>query len=387
MKQGLFLLLIVLLTSACTNKDKFIITGNIEGAMDKMLYLQRMDLNQTVTIDSVKIRNGEFKFKKDRLSEPTFFVLKLSDKNYITLLADTIETVVVNAEANNLETSYQLRNSIGSVYIQMFNKRVRKLNTELNTLIAKYQTINKEDTKTKAKLEEEYTALLNDHKSFVGEFIMENPRSFAGYYALFQNLDDNSAVLNVFDKKDQVSFSTLATSLNLYYPESERAKQLYNYVLGAKAQQQRQKFTNELLTSKASESGYVDIEAPNLKGDTIKLSSLEGKTIIVSFWASWDEKSVIANRHLKKVYSKYNSKGLEIYSVSLDKSKVLWENAVKKEGYNWIDVSDLRYTNSFPAKLYNIKQLPANYIISPQGEIIGKNLFGNRLSEKLNEIL
>ena len=387
MKQGLFLLLIVLLTSACTNKDKFIITGNIEGAMDKMLYLQRMDLNQTVTIDSVKIRNGEFKFKKDRLSEPTFFVLKLSDKNYITLLADTIETVVVNAEANNLETSYQLRNSIGSVYIQMFNKRVRKLNTELNTLIAKYQTINKEDTKTKAKLEEEYTALLNDHKSFVGEFIMENPRSFAGYYALFQNLDDNSAVLNVFDKKDQVSFSTLATSLNLYYPESERAKQLYNYVLGAKAQQQRQKFANELLTSNASESGYVDIEAPNLKGDTIKLSSLEGKTIIVSFWASWDEKSVIANRHLKKVYSKYNSKGLEIYSVSLDKSKVLWENAVKKEGYNWIDVSDLRYTNSFPAKLYNIKQLPANYIISPQGEIIGKNLFGNRLSEKLNEIL
>ena len=387
MKQGLFLLLIVLLTSACTNKDKFIITGNIEGAMDKMLYLQRMDLNQTVTIDSVKIRNGEFKFKKDRLSEPTFFVLKLSDKNYITLLADTIETVVVNAEANNLETSYQLRNSIGSVYIQMFNKRVRKLNTELNTLVAKYQTINKEDTKTKAKLEEEYTALLNDHKSFVGEFIMENPRSFAGYYALFQNLDDNSAVLNVFDKKDQVSFSTLATSLNLYYPESERAKQLYNYVLGAKAQQQRQKFANELLTSNASESGYVDIEAPNLKGDTIKLSSLEGKTIIVSFWASWDEKSVIANRHLKKVYSKYNSKGLEIYSVSLDKSKVLWENAVKKEGYNWIDVSDLRYTNSFPAKLYNIKQLPANYIISPQGEIIGKNLFGNRLSEKLNEIL
>jgi len=387
MKQGLFLLLIVLFTSACTNKDKFVITGNIEGAMDKMLYLQRMDLNQTVTIDSVKIRNGEFKFKKDRLSEPTFFVLKLSEKNYITLLADTTETIVVNAEANNLETSYQLRNSIGSVYIQMFNKRVRKLNTELNTLVAKYQTINKEDTKTRAKLEEEYTALLNDHKSFVGEFIMENPRSFAGYYALFQNLDDNSAVLNVFDKKDQVSFSTLATSLNLYYPESERAKQLYNYVLGAKTQQQRQKFTNELLTSKASESGYVDIEAPNLKGDTIKLSSLEGKTIIVSFWASWDEKSVIANRHLKKVYSKYNSKGLEIYSVSLDKSKVLWENAVKNEGYNWIDVSDLRYTNSFPAKLYNIKQLPANYIISPQGEIIGKNLFGNRLSEKLNEIL
>jgi len=387
MKQGLVLLLIVLLASACTNKDKLIISGRIEGAEDKTLYLQRMDMNQTITIDSVKMTSEKFKFKKDRLQEPTFLTLKLSDQNYITLLADTTESIVVNAEAKNLETSYQLKNSIGSVYIQMFNKRVRKLNNKLNNIVAKYKATSKEDSETKKQLEDEYTTLLNEHKAFVGEFIMQNPRSFAGYYALFQNLDDNTAVLNVFDNQDQVYFSTLATSLNLYYPDSERAKHLYNYVLGAKAQQQRQKFTNELMASKAYERGYVDIEAPNLKGDTIKLSSLEGKTIIVSFWASWDEKSIASNRHLKKLYSKYKSKGLEVYSVSLDKSKVLWENTIKKEGYKWIDVSDLRYTNSYPAKLYNIKRIPSNYIISPKGEIVGKDLFGNRLTEKLNEIL
>ncbi|MCU4156472.1 AhpC/TSA family protein [Carboxylicivirga sp. A043] len=385
MKQGLFLLLILLIANACTNKEQYTVSGRIEGAKDKMLYLERMDLNQTVIIDSVKIKNGDFEFKQDRLTEPTFLMLKLSPKNYITLLADTTETIVINADAKNLETSYQLRNSIGSVYIQMFNKRIRKLNKELNTLVAKYQATD--NSEMKKELEKEYDQKLQEHKAFVGEFIMENPRSFAGYYALFQNLDDNSAVLNVFDKKDQVYFSTLATSLNLYFPESERASHLYNYVLGAKAQQQHQKFAEELIASKAAESGYVDIEAPNIQGDTIKLSSLQGKTIIVNFWASWDEKSVAANRHLKKMYNKHKNKGLEVYSVSLDKSKVLWESTIKKEGYTWVDVSDLKYTNSFPARLYNIQQLPSNYIISPKGEIIGKNLFGNRLTDKLNEIL
>ncbi|TRX72694.1 TlpA disulfide reductase family protein [Carboxylicivirga sp. M1479] len=387
MKQGLFLLLITLLAVSCTNSDKYIVNGHIEGADDTMIYLQRMDLNQTITIDSTKIKNGNFEFKQERLSEPTFLILKLSDKNYITLLADSIETIEVHADVKNLETSYRLKNSIGSVYIQMFNKRIRILNQELNTLVAKYQATSKDNKEERTALEKEYMDKLEAHKTFVGEFIMENPRSFAGYYSLFQTLDDNTSVLNVFDKKDQVYFSTLATSLNLYYPDSERATHLYNYVLGAKTQQQRQKFAEELMASKGAQSGYIDIEAPTVQGDTIKLSSLEGKTIIVNFWASWDEKSVASNRHLKKMYAKYNKKGLEVYSVSLDKSKVLWENAIKKEGYSWIDVSDLRYTSSQPARLYNIQQMPSNYIISRQGEIIGKNLFGSRLNEKLSEIL
>ncbi|WP_430812008.1 MULTISPECIES: redoxin domain-containing protein [unclassified Carboxylicivirga] len=384
MKQGLFLILIILLTTACNNTDKYKISGHIEGGKGKTLYLQQRGLSSTVTIDSVKLKSGDFEFKQERLSEPGFLVLALSENNFITLLADTTEHIIVEADAKNLETSYQIRNSIGSVYIQMFNKRVRALNKELNALVAQYKAT--EDKAERIALEREYQERLNEHKDFVGEFIMKNPRSFAGYYALFQTLDDNSAVMDVYDKKDQVYFSTLATSLNLYYPESDRASHLYNYVLGAKARQQRQKFTEELLASHTAESGYVDIMAPNLEGDTIKLSSLEGKTIILNFWASWDEKSIAANRHLKKMYAKYKNQGLAVYAVSLDKSKVLWENAIEKEGYEWVNVSDLQYTNSYPARMYNIRQVPANYIISPKGEIIGKDLFGNRLSDKLKEL-
>ncbi len=387
MRQSLLLLIVIILVSACSDKDKFIVSGHIEGGKNKTLYLERIETNQTTTVlDSVKLKNGEFKFRNDRLSEPTFLKLKLSDKNFVTILADSTETVIVNAEAQNLEATYLVQNSEPSAYILILNRRVRKLNDALNKLAAQYKATSTDDIETRKALEAEYEQKINEHKAFVGEFILDHPRSFAGYYALFQTFDDQNTIMNVFDEKDQVYFAALATSLNLYFPDSERAKQLYNYVLGAKTKQQREKFANELIASQASQSGYVDIEAPNLKGDTIKLSSLEGKTIIVNFWASWDKKSVAANRHLKKMYNKYRKNGLEVYSVSLDKSKVLWESAIVNEGYEWVDVSDLRYTDSYPARLYNIKQIPANYIISSKGEIIGKDLFGNRLTDKLNEI-
>lgn len=109
--------------------------------------------------------------------------------------------------------------------------------------------------------------------------------------------------------------------------------------------------------------------------------------MLLSFWASWDEASRRANDHMKKVYQQYKDQGFEIYQVSLDRSKILWENAVVKDELPWINVSDLRYTDSFPARIYNINQLPANYLISRDGDIIGKNLFGHLLEEKVKEAL
>lgn len=385
MKHSFFTLLIVLLMSACSSKDNFKVSGVIEGGAGQMLYIQKMGLDQTTTIDSVKLKkDGEFSFRGERLTEPTFLLLKMSDSNFITLLADSIESVEVFADASNLEDTYRLNNSIGSAYIQIFNKRMRTLNMELDTVIAEYNKLDKNDKVGASHWASEYQRYLNDHKDFVGEFIMENPRSFAGYYALFQRLNDGSYVLNVMDKKDQVYFSTLATSLNLHYPESERAKHLYNYVLGVKTQQQREAIKQKLIAE--AESGFPDIEEKTPAGETVKLSSLKGKTVLLSFWASWDEPSRKENKNLKKLYSKYNKKGFEIYQVSLDRSKVLWENAINTDDLPWINVSDLRYTDSYAAKLYNIRQLPANYLISAEGEIIGKDLTGNRLAEKLQEL-
>jgi peroxiredoxin len=375
----------ILLTGCYQNKYQ--IKGNIENADGKTLVLEKMQLDRELSTDSVVLNEqGKFSFRGEKLNVPTFFRLKLSPSNYLTLLLDSTEHVSVTANSKSLENSYRIEGSIESKKIQILNQRLKKLRLTVDSLMAIYDSLpNNEGSKRKNEIGQALLLALDEHKNFIGSFVMDNPRSFASYFALFQRLSDNTMVLNVMDKKEQVYFATIATSLNLLYPESPRVKQLYNYVLSAKAQERRNQIVKEL--AKNADEGIPDIHENNVEGKEIALSSLRGKVVLLSFWASWDEASRRANDHLKTVYKQYHNQGFEIYQVSLDRSKVLWENAIIKDELPWINVSDLRYTDSYPARTYNIHQLPANYLISREGEIIGKNLFGDMLEEKIKAAL
>lgn len=192
--------------------------------------------------------------------------------------------------------------------------------------------------------------------------------------------------MNVYDKKDQVYYATVATSLNLIYPDAPRTKHLYDMVLGIKAWEKNNQQIQELL-SKSEVVGAPDIKAKNVKGEEIALSSLKGKVALLQFSASWDDPSVNAVKGLKSVYNKYKDRGFEIYQVNLEQSKVLWENSLVKEDIQWISVSELQHTNSAAARKYNVSRIPANYLLDREGNIVGKDLYGSILEERLRELL
>ena len=387
MKNIKLLLPLLLIITACSTKEQFRVEGKIENAKDKKLYFEKLGLSTSYPIDSVKLKkDGEFIFKGDKLNQPTFFLLRLKDDGIITLLIDSTETLRITADSKDFATGYKVQNSIGSAYIQILNEKLLRLKNTVNAYLKEYNSIDKSDTKKRQELLNKINAAIKEHKDFIGDFVMEHPRSFASYYALFQRWDDNTMVMDVKNSKDQIYFATVATSLNLLYPESERVKQLYNYVLKAKAEQKKEEQWSKVIKN-AKVNSFPDIAERDVNGNIVRLSSLKGKVIILSFWASWDKASVKANRSLKSIYTKYHNKGLEIYQVSLDRSKVLWENEIRKEGLPWINVTDLRYTESVPAKTYNVTRIPANFIISKKGELVGKDLYGQRLDEKIKELL
>jgi peroxiredoxin len=113
-----------------------------------------------------------------------------------------------------------------------------------------------------------------------------------------------------------------------------------------------------------------DIELMDAAGVSHKLSDLKGKAVILSFWASWCPYCRTDSPNLVALYNKYNSKGLEVYSVSLDTKKADWEKAVKDDGLVWKNhVSDLKKWSSSAVQTYNVSATPFKVLINKSGKI------------------
>jgi len=131
----------------------------------------------------------------------------------------------------------------------------------------------------------------------------------------------------------------------------------------------------------------IDFTANDTEGKPVKLSDHYGKYLLVDFWAAWCGPCRKENPNLVKAYHKYKDKGFDVFGVSLDRTKEAWLKAIAKDELTWTQVSDLKYWHSEPAALYGVRAIPANFLLSPDGKIVGKNLTGEELHKKLEELL
>lgn len=122
-------------------------------------------------------------------------------------------------------------------------------------------------------------------------------------------------------------------------------------------------------------------------GNPVSLSSLKGQYVLIDFWASWCGPCRAENPHIKAAYEKFKDHNFEILAVSLDRSKDAWLKAIKDDGLPWIHVSDLKYWQNEVGVLYNVRAVPQNFLVDPNGIIIARNLRGKDLEKKLGEIL
>ncbi len=377
-----FLIATVFILGSCSKDNEFTIRGTITHAEGETVYLEELLTSSRKQVGEAKInKKGEFEFK-GVTGIPTFYLLKLSDENFVTLLVDSAETVTVEADAANLYSEYKVIGSLSSEQVRDLDVKLKQTRQKLDSLQSLHDLYNgnPDYDDVRPKWSAEYERIVEEQVTFSTDFVRENPFSMASVLALYQKFSttDQNYVI-----RDLQVMKTAASALNSIYPQSEQVQALYNNTLQFVRQQQAAKM-QQFIQEQGENS--PDIVLPNPDGKDLALSSLRGKVVLLQFWAAVNRDSRIQNPVLVDAYKKYKRKGFEIYQVSVNQNRIEWVDAIDKDKLTWANVGDMEGSVD-ASRVYNVQSIPFNYLLDKEGVIIAKNLTGPALDKALAAVL
>lgn len=383
MKRYLALLIPVIIAAGCKNNHAFTVDGSLKDNNHDYIYISKVDINTPVLIDSSKISNkGFFKFRI-KATETDFYQVGYSETDFVNLLAEPGEKIKLIFHGKNLYNNYTVTGSEGSELVQMLDLKLLQTRSRVDSLNTIYETASKEpDFQTRGPLlEQEYLSLLKQQRKFNIEFIIKNINSLASIKALYQKINDQVYVL--YEARDLQYLKIVSDSLKVHYPDSKHTKALvsdFEKEMNQFYARRLEQMTSTIPVTK------LDPDLPDINGKKIALSSLKGKYVLLAFWSAEVKDCITENLQLKEYYKMFYRKGFEIYQINLDKDESTWKTAVKFDELPWISTREENPEDQKNARLYNVKTLPANYLIDPKGEIIASNLHGKALQIKLYQL-
>lgn len=372
--KKIILLIACLLPLAGMAQTGFTIKGKV-GSLNSpaMAYLSYTTGNKSM-MDSAEIKNGKFQFK-GKVQDPGSAGISIKHEQSATpkiRLKDVLPFYIENANMTITATDSIKNATIKGSIVNDENRELKALTQSVTDEMA---AITKEFmAKTAAeRLVEAYRkpaaarlqALKEQQKQINMDFIAAHRNSYLALmvfniYGLAYNFDPKIAETE-FNKFSAALKSTDAGKMAMNKIELAKKSQI-----GATA---------------------MDFTQNDVNDKPFTLSSLKGKYVLVDFWASWCAPCRAENPNVVKAYNELKGKNFEIVSISLDSSKKPWLNAIEKDGMPWIHVSDLKGWKNEVALKYGISAVPQNFLIDPNGMVIGKNLRGEELHEKLAQLI
>ena len=353
---------------ACTPKhDGYIVTGTVTGdnVADGKAYLTNFSRSEPIK-DTADLIGGKFEFKGKVVTPEDYAITFDGVEGRVSFFLDNskIDIQVVATEPNKaVITGGKTQDLIIALNAQ---KDEIKKKFNLDSLLADFY---KEGTSQERKDEiiAVYEEAQKEEKVVDSIFFANNPTSFYTLIQLLKKVEEYP--VEEMDAKI-AAFKTLPEFQgNRYLTEIEKAVE----------------------TLKAVQPGMVapDFTLNDPKGNPVSLSSVytQHKITMIDFWAGWCGPCRRFNPTLVEIYKKYNKAGFGIIGVSLDNDEALWNKAIEEDKLTWIQVSDLQYWNSAPAKLYHVKFIPQNIFVDQEGKIIKRQVEKDDIDKFIKEFL
>ena len=359
----LFAISTLVLMASCQPKVKgFKLTGKLDGAAGKALVISMFDKTGLNVLDTIAIDKDVVDYSKE-LKEPVLVLIgEAGTRNSVSFFAENVD-YTINGTLDNIKDASITGGAGYAVY-----KSVSDANKELNIKTAELK--KSYDKAGEAGDTEKQKAIFEEHKEMQTQFTdmqkevaKANPASPVAAL-IVSNVYGHSPVEQM---KEGLALLDQSLATSTYYQKlSEKIAQLEAVAIGQIA---------------------PDFTMNDTEGNPVSLSSFKGKYLLVDFWASWCGPCRHENPHVVELYAEFKDKGFDILGVSLDKKKDAWLKAIQDDKLTWNHVSDLKGWANKAAKLYAVSGIPHTVLLDKEGRIIAKNLRGDKLRNKVAELL
>ncbi|MGM0566183.1 MAG: redoxin domain-containing protein [Bacteroidota bacterium] len=363
MKKLIYVSFLIGMAVACGPQEEntYHIKGTIEGMEDQMVYHQKMGQEDVITVDSTKSENGSFSFKGE-IDLPEQHYITFDDLDAEITFFNEPSEITLAGESDSLQ-KLKVKGSESQELFEKYQTRIDQLQQQQRDIYYQYQEARSANDQEKMNMhEKQYLSLDSTRNDYSEKFIKDHSGTTVS------------------------AFIALRSAYTYDLPELKNIVEGFDSAIDESYYVKQIKKRIEKLEKTAIGEVAPGFTMNNPEGEPISLSDFRGQYVLLDFWAAWCGPCRAENPNIVEAYQKYKDEGFTVFGVSLDNNREEWLKAIEKDNLTWPQVSDLQGWDNEVSNQYGVMSIPQSYLLDEEGVIVAKNLRGEELHQKLDEI-